>query len=118
MCEEYAHIEKFLNSYPALRKRHIGSFLAKKYHNYLYTYKRIGNTHKQDFLERFSNEFRKSKHSGDLKKASLSKADMMMLERIMADHVKFYYDDTIWELNHEIKALSEIRLSVLEEAEG
>ena len=113
MCEEYAHIERFLQSNPGLQKLHMGSFLAKKYHNYFYTYKRIAEEYRMDFLKRFAKEFNESGKRGELDKDILPKESMDILIRIMRDPIGFYYDDTIWELNRELRELSEKRLSIL-----
>ena len=112
MCEEYRHIEEFLASYPKLRKMHLGSLLAKKYHNYFYTYKRIGEEYRIEFLKRFGDEFRQSRSMGEFKPDMLSVGDSMILRRIIKDPVAFYYDDTVWELNKEIEEFYSMNLSI------
>ena len=118
MCDEYAYIESFLNSNPALKRMHMGSFLAKKYHNYFYTYKRVADEYKIEFLTRFADEFLESQKKGELGKDTLPRENMQILRRIMKSPKEFYYDDTVWELNREIRELSETRLSVITGGKG
>lgn len=115
MCEEYAHIEEFLGSYPTLRKIHIGSFVAKKYHNYLFTYRRIASEYKVEFLKRFGDEFKLHRKKGELSGGILPKESLDVIARIISDPVKFYYEDTVEKLNSKIIELYEKKLSILEE---
>ena len=114
MCDEYAHIREFIEEYPDIKRAHLQTFLAKKYFNYLYTYRRIGEKYKIPFLKRFSEEFRLSRECGELGRNVLDGSNMAILKRIMSDPVQFYYDDTVWVLNREYAALSNIKAAVEE----
>ncbi len=99
MCDEYAFIREFLDENPRLLKKHLKVFLAKKYYNYFYTYGRIAREHKKIFLKRFSEEFNESYEKQEFDDSLLPTQQMWILRRIMEDPEKFYYDDTIWNLN-------------------
>ena len=101
MCDEYKFIREFVDANPDVKKAHLETFLAKKYYNYFYTYKRVANEHKLAFLERFSKEFSESFEKEEFDKDFLPKSEMSLLERIMEDYKKFYYEDTVWSLNQD-----------------
>ena len=106
MCDEYKFIREFVDANPDVKKVHLKTFLAKKYYNYFYTYKRVANEHKLAFLERFSREFCESLENEEFDEELLPKSEMSILKRIMEDPEKFYYDDTVWSLNHSYIELS------------
>ncbi|MGN0989805.1 MAG: glycosyltransferase family 2 protein, partial [Eubacteriales bacterium] len=109
MCDEYAYIEKFMRAHPRVESRFSKVFLVKKYFNYMYTYGRIADEYKIDFLKRFADEFRASKDAGEFDDTLLYPNDMAKLKRIMKDPEQFYYDDTIWCLNRKYTELSDRR---------
>ena len=117
MCDEYKFIREFIDVNPDIKKAHLEIFLAKKYYNYFYTYKRIANEHKLAFLERFSAEFNESYENEEFTEKMLPSHEMSILERIMEDPVKFYYDDTIWSLNAEYVDLSNKYAAIMTEME-
>ena len=117
MCDEYKFIREFVDANPDIKKAHLETFLAKKYYNYFYTYKRVANEHKIDFLKRFSEEFNDSYKKGEFGEGMLTQHDMSILKRIMADPEKFYYDDTVWELNMEHIKYSDRYAAIMTERE-
>ncbi len=121
MCDEYAYIRQFLEENPRLYKKHLQTFLAKKYHNYFYTYGRIADEHKLIFLERFAKEFNESFENEEFDDTLLPPHQMSILKRIMEDYEKFFYDDTVWKLNAEHTRLANQKgsyVSRLEEKNG
>jgi hypothetical protein len=102
---------------PDIKSAHLETFLSKKFHNYLYTYNRIANEYKLDFLKRFSEEFRESYEKEEFTKRMLDSGYMSILERIMEDPEQFYYDDTVRALSHEYIRLSDM-ISAIEETES
>ena len=60
MKEEYDFIREFLEKRPELKKKFLGIFHYKKYHNYMFTLNRIDKKYKTLFLETFRNEFKEA----------------------------------------------------------
>ncbi len=100
LCDEYSYIEKFLDSNKNLHDDLYGIFLVKKYFNYMYTYNRIADEYAIPFLKRFSEEFRTPFNEGIIKKSTSDSRVLGIIERIVRDPVKFYYEDTVWRVQH------------------
>lgn len=119
MCDEYKFIGEFLERNPALKKRFTKVFLVKKFYNYMYTYNRIADEYKIDFLKRFSEEYNLSYKKGEFKKNDLLyQADMLKLLRIMEDPEQYYYDDVIWVLNKKYAELLDKKVYLKEKLGG
>lgn len=106
MCDEYAFIREFIEENERIKNLHLKTYLAKKYFNYFYTYKRVANEHKIIFLERFAKEFNESYKKKEFDDTLLAEPFMSTLKRIMKDPKQFYYDDMIWCLNEQNKMLA------------
>ena len=102
MCDEYAYIESFLNCHENIHDDLYSIFLVKKYYNYMYTYGRISDEFKIKFLERFADEFRAPLKDNLLTVENAGAHIMQMLRRIVKNPAQFYYEDTIWDLQHRI----------------
>lgn len=83
MCEEYEFIRSILQGDKSLFDEYIGSYQRAKFYNYLYTYRRIGEEYRAEFLERFSCELNEADKNGELAKIDLPLPYMRELERIM-----------------------------------
>ena len=105
MCDEYKYIREFIEKNPDIKKHYLKVFLVKKYFNYMYTYKRIANEFKIQFLERFAKEFNDSLQNHEFDDSLMDWSEMSKLKRIMADPKQFYYDDEIWCLNQKVLEL-------------
>ena len=117
MCDEYKFIREFLEKDPVLFQKHLKIFLVKKYYNYFYTYGRIAREYKVVFLERFAQEFKASYEAGEFDDTLLPPNHMSMLKRIMEDPRKFYYDDTVWNMNAKYLELSNEKGFIITELE-
>ena len=53
MNDEYAYIMDFLNEHPEFKKRYIGVYSFKRYHNYVASFYRVGEEYKDIYMERF-----------------------------------------------------------------
>ena len=58
MCDEYDYIENFLKKNDVMYEKFLNIFLAKKFDNYFYTFTRISDEYKPDFLKKFGEDFR------------------------------------------------------------
>lgn len=101
MCEEFDYIEKQLTLNPELHRELYGIMMVKRYFNYQYTYKRISEQYKIEFLQRFANDFRKPFNEGVFNEKLVDKSIIQMIERIVTSPETFYYEDTIWTLQHD-----------------
>ncbi|MBE7089249.1 MAG: glycosyltransferase [Clostridiales bacterium] len=117
MCDEYAFIREFIEKNPRVKRMHLPTYMAKKYYNYFYTYKRVAPEYKIAFLERFAKEFKESFKLKEIDKTFLPAHEMSILERIMKNPKKFYYDDTVWALNSEYLALADVKGAILSKME-
>ena len=110
MCDEYSFIYDFVKNNPDKKKYCIAAYYDKKFWNYFYTYGRINDKYKLQFLERFSGEFKEAYELGELKLSYLNDWVANMLSRIMFDYEAFYYEDMLWRKNEKVKEL-EIKLN-------
>lgn len=101
MCDEFSYIRDFIDNNEKVKDSYLQVFLIKKYFNYFYTYKRIADEYKIDFLKRFAKEFNDSYWAHEFDENLMAESEMIKLWRIMRDPVQFYYDDTLWCLNDE-----------------
>ncbi len=101
MCDEYSFIQSNLEKDKDLSDELMPVFLVKKYFNYMYTYNRISSEYKIDFLKRFSEEFRLPLENGVITAEDCGSNIYAMIRRIVQDPVRFYYEDTIWRIQHE-----------------
>ena len=102
MCDEYAFIEDFLRKDKKLYDELVGVFLVKKFFNYMYTYKRIAEEHKLDFLNRFADDFRGPLADGLIADQFVGPYVKGMILRIVKNPEIFYYEDTIWQYQHKV----------------
>lgn len=90
---EYDRIREFINANDEKLHHLIPIIWYKKYRNYMFTYNRIGEEYKEDFLENFSKEFHEAENSGELDTTLFGKSELIKLQNIMSDHAEFYMTD-------------------------
>ena len=113
MNEEYAFIFDFILKHPTVKKEFLNEFVIKKFFNYMYTYERIAEEYRLEFLKRFSEEFNQLQSSQIINIYNLQNQWVIsMLVRIMDNYQLFYYDDTIYRANARLEN-AQMRLSVL-----
>lgn len=95
LCSEYDHIYDFLKSEPKLFPQLIGYFWLKKYHNYAWSYdERIAPEYREEFLMRFSEEFRTARSRGELDLSIFAPREAARLERIVNNPRTFHSEET------------------------
>lgn len=109
MCDEYAYIENLPQIKEHMDPEIYRGFVSKKYFNYMYTYKRIADEYKISFLRRFADDFRGIVESGKLEDTIEDGEICGIIRRIVEDPEQFYYDDTVWVIQHKISE-AEIKL--------
>lgn len=117
ICDEFDYIGKFLKRNPQEYDRHILTYVKKKFFNYRHSYKRLAEEYKLDFLKREKQEYElELKELGD-KKSKLDSWVLGEMNRIIDSPEIFYFEDDIYNLEHEYQTVHEdlIRLRDSEE---
>lgn len=91
MCDEYDYILEFLKKDNERLEKFFPYFVVKKYDNYLFTYNRIGDEFKLEFLQRFSREFNEYKAQGLLCEDVFTKNKLRTLSMILECPEQYYY---------------------------
>lgn len=107
ISEEYAFIREFIEKrtkeWPGLYPL----YHARKFHNYLYSYRRIACKHKMKFLERFAHEFSLARDRSEFDASFLDSEHWELLRAIMDNPTEFYYRDTTEYLEARAKSTLE-----------
>jgi len=97
LCHEYDHIHDFLMEHDDIAEWLMGYFWLKRYHNYVWSYdERIGAEFREEFIQRFADEFRAARESGELDMSVFRKREAARLERIMADPAAYHRKELRW----------------------
>ena len=91
MCDEYDYIYEFLKKDSARLSFFMPYYIVKKYDNYLFTYNRISDEYKLEFLQRFRNEFIEYQKKGLIIKDAFSKSKISTLNSIIANPERYFY---------------------------
>lgn len=81
--EEYAHIREFLAERPELEEKLMPIFCVKKYDNYDFTYDRIGEEFKLEYIQVFAEEFLQHQKDGLLDEELFEPGRWTKITRIM-----------------------------------
>lgn len=90
MNDEYDYIWDFLNENTDLKKHLLPQYCKNKYDSYLFTYNRIGQEHKLEYIIRFSDEFREHYEDGHLQKEIFGAYRWANLRVIINDPLGYY----------------------------
>lgn len=81
--DEYAFIREFLAERPELEAKLMPIFCVKKYDNYDFTYHRVGEEFKLEYIQTFAEEFRQHREEGLLDEALFEPGRWVKIIRIM-----------------------------------
>ena len=90
VTEEYAFIEKWLKKDPNLWDRYSRIFYAKKFSNFLVTYRRIAPELQQEYLRHIRDEFKGPLDGGLVGEEFLTEGQSWRLHKITEDPDAFY----------------------------
>ncbi len=90
MNVEYDHIRDILMKYPELWERFKGMYWYKKYFNYMGTVDRIGEEYKEEYIKRFSAEFRRGVDKGEVDKTLFSDISWAKIQMIISNPQAYY----------------------------
>lgn len=101
ICDEFDYMRKFLENHPEEYKRHILTYVKKKFFNYRHSYKRIADEYKKEFLLREQREYKEElKKLGGLK-VELDSWVLGEMNRIIDSPELFYYEEKMESLKRE-----------------
>jgi len=83
ICDEYNYIREFLEQHPEYKSKFLNIYTYRKYHNYMFTYNRIGEEYKQLFLSQFGKEFRLAKENNEIDFSMFKENELLMLDKIL-----------------------------------
>ena len=92
MSEEYKFIKAFLDNNSHLKDDLKYMYEYKKFHNFLFSYKRIGIEHKIVFLKNMSHEFSDDIVEGLVDDKLFSQKDMEVMYKIINDPVAYFFE--------------------------
>lgn len=89
ICEEYDFIENILKQQPNLSNDVWQMFYIKKFANYMWTFNRVAEIYKYDFLKRFANDFQNIEEKY-LNNNLFGNSNYKELKKIIASPEKYY----------------------------
>lgn len=89
ICKEYDEITEFLNKNPEIKSFANTYKLIKQYRAYVWNAKRINEKYRDEFIEVFSETFKKFYLNGDLNKKFYSKVSKKEIELLFNDKVLY-----------------------------
>lgn len=101
MNDEYAYIMKFLNEHPEFKERYLGVYSFKRYHNYVSSFYRVGEEYKDEYMERFQQEFIEANKNDELKEELFTPEDWKLIQILLKDRTAYVYEERIHRLNYE-----------------
>lgn len=90
MKYEYDFIRKFLEQDTNRFTKFIGIYNYRKFHNYLFNYKRIDIKFKKEFLKVFREEFKKAVKNNEIDYSWFHEGELKTLKLILKNPNKFY----------------------------
>lgn len=84
MNVEYDHIRDLLMRDPEIWDRFQYMYWWKKYHNYWFTYNRIDDSYKEEYMERMCQEFRRALQLGQLSKLIFTEYEWETIQKMIA----------------------------------
>ena len=87
---EFDFIRNFLENNIELKNKYIYIYQYRKFHSYLFSYRRIANEYKKTFLKTFSKEFKEALHNNELDKNLFSNSEWDSINLIISNMNKFY----------------------------
>lgn len=110
ICAELQFIYNFLKENPSLYKRFICIYHYYKYGHYMFTYNRIANKLKQDFLRRYQAELLEASRKSELDLEIFNNHEKYVVQMIMSDPDEFYRKDSEFPnyINELVDAFSKV----------
>ena len=89
ICSEYDEITKFLNNNPDIKSVVNTAKLVNQYNGYVWNIRRISKEYRDEFIDRFQEEFKKFEQSGEIDKKFYKQVKKCELDLLLNDKHKF-----------------------------
>ena len=103
MNKEYEFIKNKLDEYPDLKERFIYQYSRKKYLNYVFTYNRLAEEYKMEYLSVFNKEIRQAEADGEIDWELFLPKEKAELELILKRPEEYLAKNIINKLKREKK---------------
>lgn len=90
ICDEYNFIEDLLKKYSKTNDDIWKIFYRKKFENYMWTFNRVAQNHKVEFLNRFADDFKNIDKKKYLNNDIFGKNNFKILKKIILSPEKYY----------------------------
>lgn len=111
MFEEFQYIYNFLNRNPEFKKKYIGYYQFRRYHNYMGDFYKVADEKKLEFVKRFHEEFKESYEKKELREDVFDDGEWDIIQKLINRPMDFYADTYISEemtqLREQIKLLKD-----------
>lgn len=111
MNDEYAYIHDFLDAHPKFKERYVGVYSFKRYHNYVNSYKRVGEEFKDIYMERFQKEMQEANDLGELKEGCFTEREWKLIQILLENWKAYVWAEKLHcemlELEAETRRLNE-----------
>ncbi len=87
---EYDHIKDVLMEHPETWERFKGYYILKRFHNSVATLRRIDNSLKKDYVDRFCKEMKRAKELGEMNEELFTAAERDNLHLLMSQPNVYY----------------------------
>ncbi len=81
---EYDHIRDLLMREPEVWQRFQYMYWWKKYHNYWFTYNRIDESYRPEYLERMRQEFKRAMQLGQLRESDFTRQEWVTIQKLVS----------------------------------
>lgn len=85
MCDEYDFIRDFLERDNELLKRCTKAYHRARFYNYFYSYQRVSEQYKMDFLMKFHSQLLEAHKNGELEEIGLTRAQTRIMELVLKE---------------------------------
>lgn len=93
MNDEYIMLRQFLRDNKSLEERFLGIYNFKRFGNYIFSYRRVGDEYKMLYLERFYEEFKEAYENNEIDESLFTAYGREQLSYILKGPLEFYYWD-------------------------
>jgi len=91
ICDEYDYIRSKLSESPALEKEYSGLCAYNRFKNYEWTYGRVADCFKEEFLQRFVDDFKLIEQRGEIQAELYNMEESFRLRMLLENPISYKY---------------------------